>query len=237
MRALTVIVVAFVMVLASAFQGPAAFGDQADEITFMPKILGAGAVVCLMTGIAGAAVVLIVRLSLELRPRQFSDAGVVLELEKRLREGRPAEALGYCRSLHAPFATVACAVLECRLRDRGAGIARLEEMTASAEASLLEPIRRRIRYLQDLAAAVLMLALFGAMVALLDAFGPLSLDLTKARPLQLAKGLAHVWTLVMMGVSIAIPAVAACACFRGLLTEAHRRLHRTATDVVALLNK
>lgn len=237
MRGPTAIAVALTRALAGAVEQSAALAAGADEITLLPDSRGARAIVYLMTGIAGAALALIVRLSLELRPTQFADAGLAPELEKRLRDGGLAEALAYCRSLRAPVAGVACAALECRLRDRNADTARLEEVSALAGASFLEPVRRHIRSLQDLAAAVLVLALFVATLALLDAFGPFSLDLTKARPLQLAKGLAHVWTAVMLGVAIAIPAVAASACFRGLLTEARRRLHRTAAEVVALLNK
>ena len=111
----------------------------------------------------------------------------------------------------------------------------LKEIMESEGARQAGRMQNMIHYLLDLSAVAPMVGLLGTVIGMLKAFNSVAFDLAKARPMELAGGVAQALITTIAGLIVAIPAMMAYSWFRGRVIKLTGRLEEASTDLLAIL--
>jgi biopolymer transport protein ExbB len=80
-----------------------------------------------------------------------------------------------------------------------------------------------------------MVGLLGTVMGMLKTFSVVALDITKARPVELADGVAQALITTAAGLTVAIPAMVFYSLFRGRLAKLTANLEVVAADIITTL--
>lgn len=178
---------------------------------------------------------LILYYALVLRARNIAPAAQALRLRELLKERRGRDARELCAQQPTALAAVAAAGLDFLKENPAAAPGMLREIMESEGARQAGRMQNMIHYLLDLSAVAPMVGLLGTVIGMLKAFNSVAFDLAKARPMELAGGVAQALITTIAGLIVAIPAMMAYSWFRGRVIKLTGRLEGAATDLLAIL--
>jgi len=178
---------------------------------------------------------LIVYYTLVLRARTIAPAAQALRLRELLKERRGREARELCAQQPTALAAVAAAGLDFLKENPSVKEGMLKEIMESEGARQAGRMQNMIHYLLDLSAVAPMVGLLGTVIGMLKAFNTVAFDLAKARPMELAGGVAQALITTIAGLIVAIPAMMAYSWFRGRVIKLTGQLEEASTDLLAIL--
>ena len=151
-----------------------------------------------------------------------------------VRAGRRDEAAKACRSVDAPLAQVAAAVLE--RPTRGANPLEMEaELCATADSAAsvaLPPLSKRILYLAMLANGSTLLGLLGTVSGLIYSFSAVGQADPAQRSAFLAAGIAEALNCTAFGLVVAVPTLFIHAFFSSQVTAVNDDVEATAVKLI-----
>jgi biopolymer transport protein ExbB len=180
-------------------------------------------------------VALIMYYAMVLRARYIAPAAQALRLRELLKERRSSEARELCAQQPTALAAVAAAGLDFLKENPSVKSGMLKEIMESEGSRQAGRMQNMIHYLLDLSAVAPMVGLLGTVIGMLKAFNIVAFDLLKARPMQLAGGVAQALITTIAGLIIAIPAMMAYSWFRGRIIKLTGQLEEASTDLLAIL--
>ncbi len=178
---------------------------------------------------------LIVYYTLVLRARTIAPAAQALRLRELLKERRGREARELCAQQPTALAAVTAAGLDFLKENPSVKEGMLKEIMESEGARQAGRMQNMIHYLLDLSAVAPMVGLLGTVIGMLKAFNTVAFDLAKARPMELAGGVAQALITTIAGLIVAIPAMMAYSWFRGRVIKLTGQLEEASTDLLAIL--
>ena len=178
---------------------------------------------------------LIVYYTLVLRARTIAPAAQALRLRELLKERRGREARELCAQQPTALAAVTAAGLDFLKENPSVKEGMLKEIMESEGARQAGRMQNMIHYLLDLSAVAPMVGLLGTVIGMLKAFNNVAFDLAKARPMELAGGVAQALITTIAGLIVAIPAMMAYSWFRGRVIKLTGQLEEASTDLLAIL--
>ncbi len=180
---------------------------------------------------------LIAYYTLVLRTRTIAPPAQALRLRELLKERRGREARELCAQQPTALAAVAAAGLDFLKENPGARPETLKEVMESEGARQAGRMQNMIHYLVDLSSVAPMVGLLGTVIGMLKAFNTVAFDLAKARPMELAGGVAQALITTIAGLIVAIPAMMAYSWFRGRIIKLTGQLEESSTDLLAILEQ
>ncbi|MEC9372837.1 MAG: MotA/TolQ/ExbB proton channel family protein [Planctomycetota bacterium] len=207
--------------------------DSAGEggVSVLEMIAAGGAIGYVIILLSVGALALVVRHMLQIRESSLAPADAVDAIHDSLAKGDVAGAIRYCDDEdNDSFLT----------RVVGAGLKRMRrspfgalELKGAMEEAGQEQVARLYRSTDGLgliAAIAPMLGLLGTVVGMVGAFDTISSAAGFARPDQLAGDISQALVTTLMGLTLAIPCMAAFTFFRN-------RIDALATSVAAIIEE
>ena len=197
------------------------------------EIIAAGSwvlVPMILLSIIGLAMVVYYFLSL--RHDKIVDPAFVEGARRLLRDRRLDRLEALCAASGRPIAVILSAALDARAT-RGPA-----ELLAVREAAEAEGERQgatmwdQIHYLMDIVVVAPMIGLLGTVIGMIKSFSGLAYDISAAKPILLAQGVAQALTSTAMGLCVAIPAAIFYAYFRGRVNKLTLDLESASTELV-----
>lgn len=216
-------------------QTDAGAAPAAEMLTLAELMRMGGWLMYVLAALSVLGLALIVYYVLVLRARAVAPAAQALRLRELLKERRGREARELCAQQPTALAAVAAAGLDFLKENPAAKPGMLKEIMESEGARQAGRMQNMIHYLLDLSAVAPMVGLLGTVIGMLKAFNTVAFDLAKARPMELAGGVAQALITTIAGLIVAIPAMMAYSWFRGRVIKLTGRLEEAATDLLAIL--
>lgn len=183
-----------------------------------------------LLSVAGFAMVVYYFLSL--RREKIVDPDFVEGCRRLLRDKRLDRIETLCNSSGRPIAGILRAALDAR------AVRGLTDALAMREAAEAEGERQaaamwdQIHYLMDIVVVGPMIGLLGTVIGMIRSFSGVALDISAAKPILLAHGVAQALTSTAMGLCVAIPAAIFYAYFRGHVNKLTLEMEAASTDLV-----
>ena len=220
---------------AAAWAGNGEAAPAAEMLTLAELMRMGGWLMYVLAALSVLGLALIVYYVLVLRTRAVAPAAQALRLRELLKERRGREAREFCAQQPTALAAVAAAGLDFLKENPGAKPGMLKEIMESEGARQSGRMQNMIHYLLDLSSVAPMVGLLGTVIGMLKAFNTVAFDLAKARPMELAGGVAQALITTIAGLIVAIPAMMAYSWFRGRVIKLTGRLEEASTDLLAIL--
>jgi biopolymer transport protein ExbB len=219
----------------SGFAQAGAAPAGADMLTLAELMRLGGWLMYVLAALSVLGVALIVYYTLVLRSRAIAPPAQALRLRELLKEKRGREARELCAQQPTALAAVAAAGLDFLKENPGTKPGMLKEIMESEGSRQAGRMQNMIHYLLDLSAVAPMVGLLGTVIGMLKAFNSVAFDLAKARPMELAGGVAQALITTIAGLIVAIPAMMAYSWFRGRVIKLTGQLEEASTDLLAIL--
>ena len=216
-------------------QADAGAAPAAEMLTLAELMRMGGWLMYVLAALSVLGLALIVYYVLVLRARAVAPAAQALRLRELLKERRGRDARELCAQQPTALAAVAAAGLDFLKENPAAKPGMLKEIMESEGARQAGRMQNMIHYLLDLSAVAPMVGLLGTVIGMLKAFNTVAFELAKARPMELAGGVAQALITTIAGLVVAIPAMMAYSWFRGRVIKLTGRLEEAATDLLAIL--
>jgi len=211
---------------ATAFEDPLPAGVKAEEagtsaqpsgprqLDLREIIRAGGAVGYVIVGLSIAMVALILEHLLSMRRSVLMPTGLAEEIHKMLAESQFSQASERCRERGGFLGHV----LSAGLADVELGYAAIEKSMEDASTEHSARLFRKIEYLNVISTLAPMLGLLGTVWGMINAF--LEFE-SKANPQvsELAPGIYKALITTLLGLGVAVPALAAFAIFRNRIDE------------------
>jgi biopolymer transport protein ExbB len=210
-----------------------AITEAAKGMTWAQIIDAGGFLIYILAAMSIVGLAMIIYFVMVLRREQIMPATLVAELGDALRIGDFPTAERMCMNRPCAIAAIALAAIRHKLRvgSTDAGILReTMEGEGGRQATL---IQNQTQYLLDIAVIAPMVGLLGTVMGMLRAFNSVALDMARARPLELAEGVAQALVTTIAGLMVAIPAMVAYAYFRGRTSRLISELEAASADLAA----
>ena len=179
------------------------------------QLADAGGVIgFLILGLSILLVAVVVQHLLATRKQGLMPRGLADEVHAAIAQGRYADALAACKTQPSVLAGLLSAALaEVRL-----GYAAVEKALEDAAAQQAARLGRQVEYLQTISTIAPMLGLLGTVWGMIQAFVEFE---QKANPqvAELAPGIYKALVTTLLGLGVAVPAVAAYAILRSRVDE------------------
>ena len=184
------------------------------ELDLRELIRAGGAVGYLIVGLSIAMVALILEHLLSIRRGVLMPAGLAEEIHKMLAESQYAEAAERCRERGGFLGHV----LGAGMAEVELGYSAIEKSMEDASTEQSARLFRKIEYLNVISTLAPMLGLLGTVWGMINAF--LEFE-SKANPQvsELAPGIYKALITTLLGLGVAVPALAAFAIFRNRIDE------------------
>lgn len=175
-----------------------------------------------------AMLALIVEHILSLRSRVLLPPGLAELVRDQIAHGQFKQALQHCREAPSLLGDI----LSAGLAETGLGYATIEKSMEDAAVEQSARLHRKIEYLSVIATIAPMLGLLGTVWGMIQAF--LEFE-TKPNPqvAELAPGIYKALVTTLMGLCVAVPALAGFAYFRNRIDELVAEAALTAEKVFA----
>lgn len=231
-----------------AWAAPAASAVAAGSVTNAPDALlpasaglslqdawhAGGWILWILTGIAGIGAWFLVRLLAVYREKRVAPRAFLAELVARIRAGELSEARRMCEDRPCILSRIALVAFD-RLRHTPKTAGMLLRDTVEAEgARQADEMLSQAQVLLDIAGIAPMLGVLGTVLGLLRTFGSTAAD-SAARAAASDAGIAQALVTTAMGLTIAIPALAAYTWMRRRITRRIAALESAAAEIVLAL--
>lgn len=193
-------------------QEEAVVGEEGLDVR---ALINAGGIIgFLIIGLSVAMVALIVEHLLSIRHNALMPPGLAEELHKQIASQQYAEADKLCRREPSFLAYVVASGLQ----DVGLGYSAVEKAMEDASQEQAARLYRKIEYLSVIAAIAPMLGLMGTVWGMILAFGEFA---QKANPqvAEFAPGISRALVTTLLGLCVAVPALASFFLFRNRIDE------------------
>ncbi len=208
---------------------------SAEMLTLAELMRMGGWLMYVLAALSVLGLAMILYYTLVLRARAIAPAAQALRLRELLKERRGGEAREFCAQQPTALAAVAAAGLDFLKENPGAKSDMLKEIMESEGSRQAGRMQNMIHYLLDLSSVAPMVGLLGTVIGMLKAFNSVAFDLAKARPMELAGGVAQALITTIAGLIVAIPAMMAYSWFRGRVIKLTGQLEEASTDLLAIL--
>ncbi|HMO51294.1 MAG TPA: MotA/TolQ/ExbB proton channel family protein [Kiritimatiellia bacterium] len=205
----------------------------ADGMTWAQIIEAGGFLIYVLAGMSVVGLALVLYFVMVLRREQILPAGLFADLSVQLRKGDFGAAEKTCESRPCALSSIALAAIRHKLRVGTTEIGLLRETMEGEGGRQATLMQNQTQYLLDIAIIAPMIGLLGTVMGMLRAFNSVALDLARARPLELAEGVAQALVTTIAGLLVAIPAMVAYAYFRGRTSRLITELEGAAADLAA----
>ncbi len=222
---------AFPMIAWAQEAAPAkAYAPETLSLWEMLKAGGWVLVPMALLSILGLAMV--VYYFLTLRRDKIVDPDFTEGCRRLLRDKRLDRIETLCNTSGRPVAVILRAALEARaIRGPSDSLAMREAAEAEGERQAAV-LWDQIHYLMDIVVVAPMIGLLGTVFGMIQSFSGLALDISSAKPILLAHGVAQSLTSTAMGLCVAIPAAIFYAYFRGHVNKLTLDMESASTDLV-----
>ncbi|HMP90128.1 MAG TPA: MotA/TolQ/ExbB proton channel family protein [Kiritimatiellia bacterium] len=212
-----------------------AFGEEAavDGMTWRQIIDAGGTLVYVLAGMSVIGFAMVVYFALVLRREQIIPGALIEKLRENLRRGDFDAAEKTCLSRPCALASITLAAVRHKLRVGSTDIGLLRETMEGEGGRQATLIQNQTQYLLDIAIIAPMIGLLGTVMGMLRAFNSVALDMARARPLELAEGVAQALVTTIAGLIVAIPAMVAYAYFRGRSSRLISELEGAAAELAS----
>jgi len=211
---------------------------KSGEAMTWGQIMEAGGVLMyVLGGMSVIGLALVMYFVMVLRREQILPAALVKDLALLLRTGDYAGAERLCQGRPCALSAIALAAIRHKLRVGATEIGLLRESMEGEGGRQATLIQNQTQYLLDIAIIAPMIGLLGTVMGMLRAFNSVALDMARARPLELAEGVAQALVTTVAGLVVAIPAMVAYAYFRGRASRLISELESASADLAAELQE
>lgn len=199
---------------AVATSGADVAGTRGARLDFRELARAGGIIGAIIAGLSVAMVALIVEHFFSIRRKALMPNGLAEALHQQISAGRFLEARQQCKSRPSFLAHV----VEAGLAEADLGYEAVEKAMEDAATEQAARLFRKIEYLQVIGTLAPMLGLLGTVWGMILAF--LEFE-SKANPqvAELAPGIYRALVTTLMGLGVAVPALAAYAIFRNRIDE------------------
>ena len=209
----------------------------APEALTLPQLMEMGGwLMYVLAALSVLGLALIGYYALVLRTRAIAPPAQTLRLRELLKERRGRDARELCAQQPTALAAVTAAGLDFLKENPHPPAGMLKEIMESEGGRQAGRMQNMIHYLLDLSAVAPMVGLLGTVIGMLKAFNAVAVDLAKARPMELAGGVAQALITTIAGLIVAMPARMAYAWFRGRVIKLTGQLEEASTDLLAILD-
>ncbi len=228
----------FIVVLGTILMAmEAEAADSAVGLTTREILKAGGPLMYVLGALSVIGLALVIYLAVSLRISTVVPKNLLDDLLSAIESRRLEEARMICRKNPSALAAVADAALACLERAPDTTADTLKEIVESEGSRQASHIQSRIQYLLDVAVIAPMVGLLGTVMGMLQAFNAVALDIAKARPMVLAKGVSQALITTAAGLIVGIPAMVGHAWFRGRSADLISRLEAAAAELVLRLPK
>ena len=140
-----------------------------------------------------------------------------------------------CDERPSPISAVTLTALDFLKKVPNADPVMIKDVIESEGSRQSESIQGQTQYLLDIAVISPMVGLLGTVFGMLSAFSAVAIDIAKAKPILLARGVSQALITTVAGLIIGIPAMAFYAYFRRRAATLVSVLEKTSSDVLAVL--
>ncbi len=199
----------------NAVPADAAPADAVANPLDVRSLLSAGGTIgLLIVGLSVAMVALIVEHLLSIRRSALMPPGLAEPLHRSISEGQFQAADKLCREQPSYLSDVVSAGLQ----EVGLGYAAVEKGMEDASAEQAARLYRKIEYLSVIGTLAPMIGLMGTVWGMIQAFSEFA---SKAvpQPSEFAPGISQALVTTLLGLGVAVPALAAFALFRNRIDE------------------
>jgi biopolymer transport protein ExbB len=193
-------------------QDGALVGDEGLDVRAL--INAGGTIGFLIIGLSVAMVALIVEHLLSIRRRALMPPSLAEDLHKLIAAGQYAQAEKVCREQPSFLSYVVASGLQ----DIGLGYSAVEKAMEDASQEQAARLYRKIEYLSVIGAIAPMLGLMGTVWGMILAFSEFA---QKANPqvAEFAPGISRALVTTLLGLCVAVPALASFFLFRNRIDE------------------
>lgn len=170
--------------------------------------------------------------------RNVAPQDFVKDVQMMLSYNRMNEARKACEKSRSPVASIAAAGIDYVEQADDPDPILLKEILEGEGGRQAASIQTQISYLLDIGVIAPMVGLLGTVFGMLHSFGALALDLTSAKPVELAGGITEALVTTAGGLLVGIPAMLAYAFFRGRASGLISSMELAANEfLVALVGR
>jgi biopolymer transport protein ExbB len=170
--------------------------------------------------------------------RNVAPQDFVKDVQMMLSYNRMNEARKACEKSRSPVASIAVAGIDYVEKTDNPDPVLLKEILEGEGGRQAATIQTQITYLLDIGVIAPMVGLLGTVFGMLHSFGALALDLTSAKPVELAGGITEALVTTAGGLIVGIPAMLAYAFFRGRASGLISSMELAANEfLVALVGR
>lgn len=214
-----------------AFAGPTS-RVAAAEMDFRQVLDDAGVIGILILVLSVAMVALIVEHLLSFRRGVMMPAGLAEQVHQMLQQGQIKQARQVCQERSSFLGHV----LAAGLGEVSYGYSAVEKSLEDASTEHSARMFRKIEYLSVIGTIAPMLGLLGTVWGLMQAFQEFELK-TNPHISELAPGIRKAMVTTLMGLTVAVPALAAFAIFRNRIDELVAETSLMAEHVVGEIKR
>ncbi len=203
-----------------------------EGMTLWEIIWAGGWILIPMVLLSVVGMAMVVYYFLALRRDKIVDPAFVEGARRLLRERRFDRVEMLCNASGRPIAMILRAALDARAA-RGSGEVLAVHAAAEAEGGRQSTMLwEQIHYLMDIVVVAPMIGLLGTVVGMIRSFSGVALDVSSAKPIVLAHGVAQALTSTALGLCVAIPAAIFYAYFRGRVNVLTMDMETASTELV-----
>ncbi len=188
--------------------------DAADPLDIRGLIAAGGMIGAVIIGLSVAMVALIVEHLLSIRRSALMPKGLAESVHRSISEGQFAVADKQCREQPSYLSDVVSAGLQ----EVGLGYAAVEKSMEDASQEQAARLYRKIEYLSVIGTLAPMIGLMGTVLGMIRAFSEFA---NKAVPqtADFAPAISQALVTTLLGLGVAVPALAAFSLFRNRIDE------------------
>ncbi|QDU37916.1 Biopolymer transport protein ExbB [Maioricimonas rarisocia] len=212
-RAVGIALAQVLLVTASASAQDASFFQ--DGQVDVPALIRAGGIIgWIIVGLSVAMVALILEHLMSIRRGSLMPRRQAEELHQLIANNQYNEAETLCRQRHSFLGFVVGAGLQ----ETGLGYTAVEKGMEDAAQEQAARLYRKIEYLSVIGTLAPMLGLMGTVWGMIQAFGEFA-EAAVPQPADFAPAISQALVTTLMGLAVAVPALAAFAIFRNRIDE------------------
>lgn len=212
-------------------------GPLKENMSFGEVYASGGVLMYPITAMSVIGLALIVYFLIVLRGEQVVPSRWFAQIREKLLLGHWDEVRMLCDRKPSPVAAITAAAVDYVKSTPEPDASLLKEVMQGEGVRQATRLENQSRYLSDIGVITPMIGLLGTVVGMLQAFNAVALDIAKAKPMVLAKGVSLALITTAAGLIVAIPAMIAYAYFRNRVASLVARLETASVDLLTILSK
>jgi biopolymer transport protein ExbB len=214
------------------------YQNAAEGMSLAQTMKAGGSLMWVIAGLSVLGLAMIGYFIYALRPNQVAPLTLHRSLIEKIEDGDVDAARRMCEEKPCPLSAVTLAGIDYLRGTRTVTDALLKDVIEGEGSRQAEDIQGQTQYLLDVAVVAPMVGLLGTVFGMLHAFGGIAHDISSAKPVVLAEGVAMALLTTAFGLIVGIPAMGFYAYFRRRASKIVSYLEMASTDILtAMLNR